>query len=179
MFTSERLWIGALLPLALLGLAPSQAASVDEARRAHEPHEHGAAELHVVLEGKLLHLELHVPAMSVVGFEHEARDDGQRRAMAAVAATLERADEVFAPTPQAGCRVLHAHAGFESLEHGHAQLHAEYELECASPGRLAEIRVRLFELFPNIERIDAEIIGSGGQTAATLSSGSPIMSMPR
>lgn len=187
--------------LVFLVLVPWCSAGAEETRREHEAHEHGAAEVHVVVEGEALYVELRVPAMNVVGFEHAAHDEAQRRTIAAVAEQLERTEEIFTPTPAAQCRSVHAHASLEMIGHAgeeheheqgsekeheesesvaaHSEMQAEYEFECASPDELAEIRTQLFEHYPGIERIDAEIIGSGGQTAATLTSQSPLVPIPR
>lgn len=198
-----------LRSLLALAFLPWLAASAEEAHRAHGPHEHGAAELHVVVEGKALYIELHVPAMNVVGFEHEANDDEQRQAVIAVEAVLERTAAILTPTPDAQCSPVQAHVSLEMLSHdhegkeheaehekeagdaggkehehgevegGHSEVHAEYELNCANPDRLEEVRIHLFEHYPGIQRIDAEIIGIGGQAAATLTPETPVLPLPR
>ena len=53
-------------------LALSSTSAVAEEHRHHGAHEHGAAELNLVLDGQLGQLEVKTPAANILGFEHAA-----------------------------------------------------------------------------------------------------------
>lgn len=60
-----------------------------------EAHNHGTAELFIVLVEQDLQIELHSPAANLVGFEHEAKNAEQRAQVESVKQTLENANDLF------------------------------------------------------------------------------------
>lgn len=52
---------------------------------------------------------------------------------------------------------------------GHADLDADIVFVCARPRELAGLRVRLFDAFPSVRRIDAAVATGKGQSGARLS----------
>lgn len=68
----------------------------DDAQEANaEAHTHGSAELLIVLDGQELQIELHSPAMNLVGFEHEVRNEEQEAKVESTKLILEDADKLF------------------------------------------------------------------------------------
>jgi hypothetical protein len=160
----------------------------------HGVHVHGLARLAVTLDGELLTLTLESPLDNLLGFEHHPRTDEQKEAVSRMLATLNSPADLFAPTAAAGCvpvRVAiespllapagaahhhhaHAHARAHDHEHHHEQdhvhadLYAEFDFECAEVGALRGVTVELFDFFPRLERINAELAVPGGQAAARL-----------
>ena len=65
-------------------------------------HEHGAAQLDVLIDGDMLLIDLDTPAANVLGFEHAPSTDEQRDAVASARALLE-SGELFVPDAAAGC----------------------------------------------------------------------------
>ena len=65
-------------------------------------HEHGAANLDVLLDGAMLYIDLDTPAANVLGFEHAPSTDEQRDAVQSARASLE-SGELFVPDAAAGC----------------------------------------------------------------------------
>ncbi len=59
---------------------------------------------------------------------------------------------------------------------GHADLDGEFVFRCAQPAALRDIEVRLFAAFSHLQRLDVEIIGPRGQTAARLTAKQPRIS---
>jgi hypothetical protein len=78
-----------------------------EIERQHGAHVHGEAELKLALDGTSLELELELPGMDAVGFEHPPRDEAQKAAIAAAIATLEAARWLRLPEA-AGCTLTRA-----------------------------------------------------------------------
>lgn len=154
---------------------------------AHKAHVHGAASVQIVVKGDRLTVALDSALDNLLGFEHAPRDDGQRRAVEALAARLRDADAVVKPTPTAGCAgrgvrleapVLagtRAHDGPPgapaAADGGHGHLWAHYEFACARPEALEWLDLGLFEWFPRLARIDAQAVGPRGQKAQRLTRG--------
>lgn len=165
------------LILACLLAAPLSARALDEqaGHHAHGAHSHGVAQLEVAVDGGRLAIHLESPLANVVGFEHAPRTAPQRAAAAKALAILKQGDRLFAPTPAAACKLAEAGvaapvlAGGKDAADGHGDLDADYRFECAHPDRLKGLGVRLFGLFPGMQRIDAAVVTARGQQAFRLS----------
>jgi hypothetical protein len=90
----------------ILALCLAMPAAAEIARQ-HAAHVHGEAELKLALDGTSLELELELPGMDAVGFEHPPRDEVQKAAIAAAIATLEAARWLRLPEA-AGCNLTRA-----------------------------------------------------------------------
>lgn len=160
--------------------------------QAHAAHEHGVATLRVASAGKALVIEFLSPLDNLVGFEHEPRNDEQRKAMADAEVLLRDGAALFSLPAAAGCRLLgakldspwlqseqpgHDHGHGHSDSHaateqeGHADLAASYRFECSSPDRLDSLNTRLFDSFPRLREVRAERATASGQGAAVLTPG--------
>jgi hypothetical protein len=149
-----------------------------------DAHEHGVAELRVAVDGGRVVIEFASPLDNLVGFEHAPQTAAQRRALAAAEQRLRAVDTLFVTPSAAACAVTAielespypqdagpqsgAPAHREDHAAPHAELHASYELECAVPAALKEVRVGLIEAFPRIRRIRAQTATPGGQRAVVL-----------
>ncbi len=165
------------LALLLLGLAlPAQAHDhKHEHAHHHHAHVHGQAQLEVAVADAELHLRLESPLEAVLGFERAPRNDKERAAVAALRQTLAAGERLFVTTAAAGCRMSAAKVESDLLDgkagagqDGHGDLVAEYRFVCAQPTRLTGLEVRLFEAFPKLRRLEAQVAGSRGQTAKRL-----------
>lgn len=99
----------------------------------HGTHEHGAAQLDVVLDGTDLQLELSTPAANLIGFEHAPRDARQQAILRDAVAALERGDRLFSLSPAAACtfrdaRVLSSLLDGEDDDRGGADHHDHGDL---------------------------------------------------
>jgi Protein of unknown function (DUF2796) len=179
--------------LYILALLPAGIALADEAEhREHGPHVHGVAELNVALDGNQLWIEFSSPAVNLVGFEHAPQDAEQKAAVRQATETLQDGARVFGTSPDAGCELADAkvttdieHPGAEHHddaahdeddEHAgeaHSEFQASYRFECVAPDALTQLEVRLFDLFPGTEEVEAQVIGRAAQTAAELTAAAP------
>ena len=94
------------LPFAVLPL--TAAFAHDEHDHSHgslSAHEHGVAQLNVALDGNSLELELHSPAMNLVGFEHKAQSDQDKKAVEMAKQQLANPITLFGIPAAAGCKV--------------------------------------------------------------------------
>ena len=158
-------------------------------------HQHGVAILEMTVDGGTLRLRLESPLNNLAGFEHAPKNDAQKKTIRAMADKLTRPAALFAPSPQAECvpvstriespmldpALLQA-VGYPPVageqgaaighkhEDGHAELIADYEFRCTQPQHLSALEVKLFDAFPNLKQLDAQVAGPRGQKAARLTS---------
>lgn len=170
----------------LIALSLLAAATAQGAERHHGAHEHGVAELDVVVAGAVVAMALRSPAANIVGFEHEPGNDAQHKAVDAARALLERGQWLVL-NGEAGCTLTDSEVHTKGLgedhghdddknddddhhDEGHADFTAEYSFQCDSPAALRSLTVNLFDDFPGTEHIEAQVIGPKGQAGAELTS---------
>lgn len=181
------------LPFALLPLATGVAAHSHEHEHDHaehgslDAHEHGAAQLNVVLDGKMLHLQLDSPAINLLGFEHAAKSAADQAKVAATRSLLAQPLELFGL--QAGdCNISkqeldsplfaeHKHTEQHAHDSEHSDIHAHYSLDCQKPEDLQQLDLgELFKRFPATEKIQVQLIGPNGQQGLELTPAQPTLS---
>lgn len=169
--------------------------------REHDAHEHGHGTLDIVAAGDQLVLELRIPAVNVVGFEHQPGNDEQRRAVNAAIETFKDPAALFEPTAAAACRVeevrvelagmaqgdTEGHASEHRDEHGdkeddhgdetHSELEADYHFHCDEPQALDGIAVRIFEHLLGADEIEARVVTDTMQTAVELTADSAVLQL--
>ena len=143
-------------------------------------HVHGVAKLEVAVDGGNLSLRLESPLEGLLGFEHAPRNDQERAAEAEMRRKLADAGKLFAPTTAAQCSLKSARidapthdakpAAAAKQTNAHADLDVDFLFACAQPARLTGMDVRLFQAFPNLRRVEAEVVSEKGQKAVRLSS---------
>lgn len=172
----------ALARLLILALAlPTLTLAHEE--RSHGAHTHGLARLDLAVEGGALLIGLESPAANIVGFEHAPANARERAALDAALATLKDGGRLFRLPADAGCRLveavvetpLAAKAGEAAHASDHADIEAEYRFECAEPGRLVQMRLGLFDAFPQTQRLQVQFVGPRGQGAAELTAANPVL----
>ena len=191
------------LPFALLPLAALAAEHSHEHDHAHDhaehgslgAHEHGAAQLNVVLDGKVLELQLESPAMNLVGFEHAAKSDADKAKVAAAHSQLEQPQALFGLNA-GDCTISkqelesplfadhadthehkHDHDHETSHDSEHSDIHAHYSLDCQKPEELKQLNLgELFKRFPATEKIQVQLIGPNGQQGLELTPAQPTLS---
>jgi Protein of unknown function (DUF2796) len=195
----HRIVVGTLLLLWPLSGQPL----VDEAQRQHRAHVHGVGTLNLVQEGNRVHIELEIPGMDIVGFEHQARTASQKQAVKDAVAVLKQGDALFRLNAEATCALDTAGVevammdGEDQGEHGHkakaepheagqhkahgdhhkddkhaaesgeshAEFHAEYVFTCASPDRLQQLHVTLFDKFQGAQSLQVQAVTARQQSA--------------
>ena len=170
-----------LVPMTLVALLfTAQASAQHDHGHQHHAHVHGVAKLEVAVEGADIQLHLESPLEGVLGFEHAPGNDKERAIVAQMRKTMANGGALFAPTTAAQCKfveskleapVLEARpAGKPDAHAAHGDLDADFRFTCAQPAKLTGVEVRLFEAFPKMRRIDAQVVSAKGQKALRLSS---------
>jgi hypothetical protein len=181
-----------LAPLVLVmpGASAEEKHEHEHEHRQHSAHVHGIAALNLALEGQEVYIELDSPAANIVGFEHAPSSKADRVALDRAVAMLKDGDRLFRFNIEAGCRMENADLTSSLLddEHGehkadhehetqdehehegetHSDIEAAYHFECNQPGKLTQLTVELFEVFPDTEKLHVQYIIESKQGAGKL-----------
>ena len=101
-------------------------AASEDGHREHDPHEHGHGTLDVAVEGEDLVIELRMPGVNVVGFEHAPGTDAEREAVRQALARFRDPAAVLVPSPDAECESERVEATLEIMGHGDSRDHDEH-----------------------------------------------------
>jgi hypothetical protein len=156
--------------VAFLGLSLSLAAPAAVAGR---PHQHGVAELALVIEGSLVSAQLDTPLDSLVGFERAPRTPAERDRAQAALARLSAPDGLLPMPASAGCAAPSAtvHAPVlqgEAAADGHADAQVTWTWRCARTDGLRSLTHGLFEAFAPLQRVQVTVVTATGQHRVTL-----------
>lgn len=190
-----------VLPLSLVSpLASALAHHADDDAHGHaslHAHVHGVAQLNVALEGKQLEVEMHSPAINLLGFEHFPKNAAEETRVEVVRDLLEQPRVMFSLPAAAKCEAehqainsplfgvaagdvdhlaLHEDEGAlaDAAEQEHAEIHAHYQFKCAQPDALQSLDLSpLFRQFPRTRRIQVQLIGPKGQQGHELTRSQP------
>jgi hypothetical protein len=177
--------------IALIGLVVPLATTAAE--RQHGAHEHGAGKLNLAQEKDEVEIELEVPGVDIVGFEHPAETAEDRKAVEAAVKKLKAGARLFRFPVAACCTLKEAevevHGGEKGgpkektaqhkheekagehkheIERGHSEFHAHYHFRCANPTAASPLDVQVFVQFPAAQKLVVQAISPRGQSAATL-----------
>jgi hypothetical protein len=177
---------------------PSLAA---EEHRELGAHEHGRGTLNIAVEGNKVTMELEVPGVDIVGFEHAAKTSRAKSTVEKAKTQLMAPLTLFKLPVAADCRVTEASVEVEVGEHdrdgkedakaassakggkpgakseGHSEFHAQYALECAAPGNMTAIEFGYFRAFAGAQKLDVNVITPKGQSKFEVTRASPSLSL--
>ena len=160
--------------------------------RQKDSHEHGAANLMMVMEEEKLQIEFEVPSESLIGFEHFPKSQSNRENFNEAIKMLSDSSKLFSTPAEAECLLTglnvsqslfssEGESGHEEEDkHGHedsekAEIHSEfksnYYWNCLHIDKIDSIGNKLFSFFPRIEEIRVTWITSSGQGSLELESG--------
>ena len=151
--------------------------------RQKDSHEHGAAKLMMVMEGKKLQVEFEVPSESLIGFEHFPKSQSNRKNFNEAIKILSDHSKLFSIPIKAECLLVGMNVS-QSLfsneeEHGHdesekSEIHSEfrsnYYWNCQHLDEIDSIGTELMSFFPHIEEIRVNWISNYGQGSIELES---------
>lgn len=179
-------------------LAAALTLGLASAASAQHAHEHGVADLRVALEGSTLLIEFESPLANLVGFEHAARSNAEKAAMAKLEKTLRVPQGLVSLPAAAGCTLKevelelpgadahahhdhgHKHDHGKKHDHGHKHDHAHKHehgdehadayvaWEFACKSAPEAVEVTVIEAFPAIRVLRAETAGPRGQAASRI-----------
>lgn len=161
------------------GIAPPPAAAAEPVG-----HDHGTGRLTIRFQGPVLILDLTVPAVDIVGFEHAPRIDEDFTEIAQARTALQDPGQMVALPVAAGCAVDRAEADFvpataSSDDQAHAVFNVLHELSCAEPSQLTGLSVPLFHLYPSLTRIEVRLIAGDAHRDVTVTRDRPRLDLTR
>jgi hypothetical protein len=174
-----------LLPMATLALAQQHA------------HTHGRLALDVTVDAQNLTLSMEAPLDNLLGFERAPRTDAERKRVAEMIRRLNAADKLFLPDPRAECRLssvtlesrvlglgtvgiptgaMAETRGNVAIAHDdHADIDVAIVFSCANAARARQVEVRMFDAFPRLRDIDAQVASDQGQFKRSLNKAAPML----
>jgi Protein of unknown function (DUF2796) len=188
----------ALAALAAVSLA-SASARAEEKHRELGPHVHGHGTFNIAVEDKRVEMELIVPGMDIVGFEHTPSTDAQKAVLEKARAELEKPLTLFKLPASAGCSLAKAKIAIEAEQHhddedddhdhaaagepehdehaGHNQFHVTYALNCAKPAKLTSIDFIYFNTFAGAHDLTVNVVTAKAQSSYSVSRDEPSLDL--
>lgn len=184
----------------------SSALAANHEHREHDAHAHGHGTLDIVVEGEIAMLELRMPGVNVVGFEHAPKDDAEHEAVRRALEPLQDGASVFVLAPEADCVIEHSAAEISAVAHEdhhdedhhddghhdadehaeheadageeeHSELRATYQFRCGAPERLDRIETHVLEHLHDVEEIEVRAVTLTEQLATELHEGSTVVDL--
>ncbi|MBR9829679.1 MAG: DUF2796 domain-containing protein [Oceanospirillales bacterium] len=161
--------------------------------QAASTHQHGVAQLDLVLEPPMLAIGFSSPLANLNGYEHQPVSAEERQAWSRLLAQLKSADALIQLPAHADCSLsrvdLHLPFTTDKGEHDHrhttdaphpqhADLMAEYLYLCANSTAITQLVLPLLPAFPAIERLNVQLITPAGQHSSTLTQGQTELQLP-
>jgi len=155
-------------------------------KRHADAHVHGAAEMNIVVVGKKIVVEFRSPAEGLMGFEHEAKTDADKKKRdAAMKVIKERFSEMVVFDKKLGCTsqpgeivVAQTDAGDSNdRKHGkgdhkksgeHRELRATHNFTCNNNPAGSRVRFGVTRLFPNIHELKVQVLSGSKQLGVTI-----------
>jgi hypothetical protein len=159
-------------------------------KRRHEAHEHGVAEINIAIEGSKADVEFRAPAESVMGFEHEAKSESDKKKRdAALKAVQTKMTQMVLFDPKLSCKFSevktavveeggeagktqpgkdgHAHKD-EKKTAEHREVRASVSVSCDKPLAGSRVKFGVSKLFPALHETKVQVLGDAKQSGATI-----------
>jgi hypothetical protein len=180
------------IKVVLVGLTIGMLCAVARAaeKRHSEAHVHGVAEINIAVEGSKADVEFHAPAESVMGFEHEARSESDKKKRDAVLRTLQtKMNQMVLFDPKLSCKFSEAKTTVvEAKEERskeppgktaqepkgqkkageHREVRATSSVTCEKPLAGSRVTFGVTKVFPEIHEIKVQVLSDTKQTGATI-----------
>jgi hypothetical protein len=159
-------------------------------QRRHDAHVHGAAEVSIAVEGSKATVEFRAPAESVMGFEHEAKSESDKKKRDAALEQLRaNKDRMIVFDPRWGCKSSElktavaeekaerakAQTGTEGQSHKdqkksgeHREVQGIFSVACDKPLAGSRITFGVYKIFPDIHEINVQVLSDSKQVGATI-----------
>jgi len=183
MTKQSRLW--------LIGMLLLTGHSMAQIEREYGQHVHGEGNAEIVIENNVVTVDLSLPGINVVGFEHAPRTPDDEAAIEA-ALVFFRTEPWLSFSPQADCEVIsinahthgfdddhahshdddgHDHDHDDRHDHAHADFHILLTAHCQDARALRWMEVDVFTAFPGNELLRADVLAEDSAVRARLTAG--------
>ena len=168
-------------------------------------HQHGVAALNLIVDEDVVKIELASPADNLIGFEYLPSTAADIKTVKDTMAILGEPQRLFAFPAAAGCTptevelkspifeavtasdTVHGqkpddhhhdhseHAADHEDSKTHHDIEAHYRFACDNTAALNQVEVKLFEAFPNTEKLILQAVGDRGQQGGELTPASNLI----
>jgi len=167
---------------------------------AGQVHQHGVAQLDLVLEPPLLAIAIRSPLANLVGFEHQPATAAEESAWEELLLKMKQAGHQISLPAAADCSLSqvelhqpfpattgqhhdHSHDHAHDHDHGaetapHADLMVEYHYLCANADQLQMLELPLMKHYPGIDTLEVQMLTPSGQHLRQLNTGEQVLTLP-
>jgi hypothetical protein len=156
---------------------------------ASQIHIHGEAELTIIIENKMVNVELVAPGESLVGFEHRAKTDRELLILTKIKKTLSNSENIIRlqggnclikqTNIEAGSLISHTksykpHHNDHDLSNKkeqvntHTEIAVQYLFRCKEVSQLSSVSIELFQNFNAIKHINVRWVTTKEQNSKKL-----------
>lgn len=139
----------------------------------HKAHTHGEGSLSLAQDQYDWYVELHIPAMDLLGFEHAPKNTAQKQKFKALTDRLANSDHVivFSPACQLtdtdiGLPGQHDEQEHQHDHHHHSDIIVQYRFTCA--GDVSSTRLNIFNWATSLHQLRAQWLTEKSTASATL-----------
>ena len=155
------------------------------AQHQHKAHIHGTSNLAIAFENNILQIQLNTPLMDLVGFEGKPNTKTQKETLKNASETLKnwrkictfdggscKEKKVSLTNELNNNKHSHKHKKNHSHKHKkhqkenndiHSELKIFYEFDCTKFNKFSSIKIKLFEKFSRIQKVNAQWVNINGQ----------------
>ena len=159
-------------------------------KRRHDAHVHGVAEFNIAIDGSKVDVEFRAPAESVMGFEHEAKSESDKKKRDAALRTVQtKINQMVVFDPKLSCKfsevktVIVEEKGepgktqSDKSAHGHKdqrktaehrEVRATFSAACDKTLAGSRVTFGVHKTFPAIGEIKVQVLGDVKQSGATI-----------
>jgi hypothetical protein len=147
--------------------------------KSQKAHDHGAAELNIAIEGTKAEIELHAPAMGIVGFEYVPSTAADKKKQAdALAALKNNISKVVIFDPALGCKITAKSVDINQEEPDHAEVDGDFQVVCAKPLAGSKVSFGMTKTYPAYATLRVQAVGASGQAGAEIKSDKGTLTLP-
>ena len=163
------------------GSSPAAAQTATPHKNAQHAHEHGGAKLNIAIEGKDATIELETPADGIVGFEHAAISNADKKQESTALDTLKnRIADMIVFDPSAKCTFTARKVAVEKdPDEGHSDVKADFSVTCGKPPAGTTLRFGFSKIFPRIVDVEVQLLNGDQQTGAKIHNDGGIIALNR
>ena len=166
-------------------------------KRHHKAHSHGHGKLFLATSENGFEVEIKLPGVDIVGFEHQPHSKEEKRKVQSAVEFFKNSKSNVVLSQASGCspegeakvktslaenrKHNHGHQHQKSKSHKseHAEFQISYKFKCSKIVELKFLKLLIFEKYSRLESIKAEAVTETGQFSATLSRSSSLFLLDR
>ena len=185
---SYKIYFSCALGVALAMLSSDMGGAAE--KRRHEAHAHGVAEVNIAIDGSKAEVESRAPAESVMGFEHEAKSESDKKKRDAALRTVQtKMNQMVVFDPKLSCKFsevktvvveekdepgktqsdksAHGHKDQKKTA-AHREVRATFSVACDKTLAGGRATFGVHKTFPAIGEIKVQVLGDANQSGATI-----------